>query len=57
MARVRWIGITQANPLFSVLDSLQMAYRNSKEREREVGAIVERLQSKVVDRVAPLNAT
>ena len=56
-ARVRGIGITQANLLFAVLNILQMAYWNSKERERKVGAKVERLQSKVVGRLAPLNAT
>ena len=55
--RVREIGITQANPLFAVLNILQMACWKSEKREREVGAIVERLQSKVVDRLAPLNAT
>ena len=55
--RVRGIGITQANRLFAVLNILQMAYRNSNKREREVGAIVERLQSKVEGRLAPLNDT
>ena len=50
------IDITQANLLFAVLNILQMGYRTSKEREREVGAIVERLQSKFVGRLAPLNA-
>ena len=55
--RIRGIGITQANLLFAVLNILQMAYRRSKKRESEVGAIFERLQSKVVDRLAPLNAT
>ena len=56
-ARVRGIGITQAKILFAVLNILQMEYWNCKKREREVCAIVERLQSKVVDRLAPLNAT
>ena len=41
--RVRGIGITQANLLFAVLNILQIAYWNSEKREREVGAIVERL--------------
>ena len=55
--KVRGIGITQANLLFAVLNILQMAYWNSKKREREVGAIVKRLQSKVEGGLAPLNAT
>ena len=55
--KVRGIGITQANLLFAVLNILQMAYRNSKKREHEVGAIVERLQSKVVRGLVPINAT
>ena len=55
--KVSGIGITQANLLFAVLNILQMAYWNSKKREREVGAIVERLQSKVVGGLAPLNIT
>ena len=55
-ARVTGIGITQANLLFAVLNILQMAYWNSEKREREVGAIVESHQSKVVRRLAPLNA-
>ena len=55
--RVRGIGITQAYLLFAVLNILRMAYWNSEKREREIGAIVERLPSKVLGWLAPLNAT
>ena len=55
--RVRGIGIAQANLLFAVLNILQMVHRNSKEREHEVRAIVETLQSRVVSRLAQLNGT
>ena len=57
VTRVRGIGITQAYLLFAVLNILQIEHRNSEKREREVGAIVERLQSKVVRRLAHLTAT
>ena len=57
VTRIRGIGITQAYLLFAVLNILQIEYRNSEKRKREVGAIVERIQSKDVGRLAPLNAT
>ena len=39
---VSGIGITQANRFLAVLNIPQMTHRNSKKREREIGAVVER---------------
>ena len=57
VTRVRGIGITQANILFAVLNILKIEHRNCEKREREVGAIVERPQSKDVGKLASLHAT
>ena len=40
---VSGIGITQANRFLAVLNIPQMTHRNSKKRERDIGAVVERL--------------